>query len=525
MFRRVAIGVCAILALAGCREKPRSETLGSSTKKAARARHEPTVYAPLASASTTRERTIVPRHARTRGDAGANPADPNALGDYLERGFGALDQRPGDPYVTRVLDGPTKPPPPGSNARSLVRFAHLADLQIADDESPTRAGQYDGIGATSAALRPHDPYLCHMANAAVRTINALHARAPLSFTLLGGDNADSAQSNEIDWVLGILSGSDVVECDSGEDDDLVPGPSNDGKDPFRAEGLRMPWKWVTGNHDILVQGNFVVRDYAEEVVGRRAGSGTRRYDGAFRGAIDRGDFVVPDPKRAVLTGPELMAKVGGHGDGHGIGHAERASGRATYTFDVDGAPLRVLVIDTAHPNGGSEGVITRSEVERVIKPALDRAKAEGKWVILAAHHAVSNLGDGTAHGGLAAPDALSPAQWTALLGRYDNVLFSMVGHSHRHRVAAIRPARGHAFWEIMTASLADYPHQFRLIDVLDQDNGWLMLRATAVDFSFEDDPIAAEGKKRGVVDFTSGWLPAEDVSASDKNVEVWIKRP
>ena len=53
-----------------------------------------------------------------------------------------------------------------------------------------------------------------------------------------------------------------------------------------------------------------------------------------------------------------------------------------------------------------------------------------------------------------------------------------------------------------------------------------MMRATCVDFSHENDPVAAEGKKRGIVDFTSGWLPTDaDIAGGDKNVEIWIPKP
>jgi 3',5'-cyclic AMP phosphodiesterase CpdA len=360
----------------------------------------------------------------------------------------------------------------------------------------------------------------------VRTINALHAKDAFAFTLLGGDNADSAQTNEVDWVLGILSGADNVECDSGDDDDIVPGPDNDGKDPFKADGLKMPWKWVTGNHDILVQGNLKTDDAnKEKVLGTEANGGTRRYDNANKGLVERGDFVIKDPKRALLSRTDLMAKVRAHGDGHGLTDAEKASGRATYTFDIENSSFRVLVIDTAHENGGSDGVIKQSQVDQTIKPLLDKAKAEGKWIILSSHHAASSLGDGSGLGGEKSPEALTEAQWTTFLGQYDNVLFSMVGHSHQHRVVPIKPATGHAYWEVMTSAIADFPHQFRVVELFDQDNGWIMLRGTCVDFSVDGDPIAAEGKRRGVIDFTSGWLPTKTIQPSDKNVEVWIKKP
>lgn len=483
-------------------------------------------FAPLGEVKTTLDRRFVPVKARQSSSAGPNPSLLDGLDAYYTQGFAELREDKGETYTTRVIDGST-PPAPGPNAKRLTRFVHIPDFQIADDESPTRLGNFDvPPDGPDAALRPQDMYVCRMSNAAIRTINALHKKDPVAFTLLGGDNSDSAQTNEVDWVLDILSGSKRVECDSGNDDDPIPGPNNDGKDPFEAEGLAMPWKWVSGNHDVLVQGNLPVGDVKKrEAVDVVASGGTRHYENGLKGAVSRDD-VIADQKRALLDRKALMSKVGTHGDGHGIGPAEQSSGRATYTFDVEGTPLRVLVIDTAAETGGAEGLLTRSEVDRVIKPALDKAKADGKYVILASHHAQGSLTRNGGTFGTDAPDPVLPEDWATFLGGYANVLFSMVGHTHQHRVKAITPASGHAYWEVMTSSIADFPHEFRVVEIFDQDNGYLMLRGTCVDFASDGDDVAAEGRKRGVVDLTSGWGPSSgDGKAEDRNVELWIKKP
>lgn len=478
----------------------------------------------LADAPTTLDRTFEPKIPRELKATTVNPALPEGLVDLLAKGYGDLTMGPGDPYVTQTLDDST-PPPAGPNAKRLLRFAHISDLQIADDESPTRLGNFDGPGLTSSALRPSDAYLCAMTNAAVRTINAMHRKDPFAFTLTGGDNADNAQQNELEWVLGMLSGSKSVKCDSGDETDLIPGPSNDGKDAFGAEGLLMPWRWVTGNHDVLVQGNFSVAGRNEVAIGTKADGGTRNYRADKNGAIDATTPVIADPRRALLTRTDLMAKVAADQDGHGLGEKEKASGRATYTFDIDGTPIRFLVIDTAHEDGGSEGVITQRHLDTHLRAFFDKAKADGKWLIIASHHAAGSLTDGSGLGGKREDDALTTKSWTEFVGGYENVIFSMVGHSHRHRVEKIRSAGKHPYWEVMTAAIADWPHQFRALELFDQDNGWLMMRATCADFSVEGDPVAAEGKRRGTTDFTSGWLPTDDVTAKDKNVELWIKKP
>ena len=61
----------------------------------------------------------------------------------------------------------------------------------------------------------------------------------------------------------------------------------------------------------------------------------------------------------------------------------------------------------------------------------------------------------------------------------------------------------------------------------DEDNGWLTVRATPIDFDVVGDPVAEEGRRRGIVDVTSGWLPNDQRRGApgDRNVELWIKKP
>jgi hypothetical protein len=172
------------------------------------------------------------------GPASLDPRRPEDMSILLEDGFGDHETIEGEPVVQRTFDG-SAPPAPGP-ARSLVsRFVHLADIQLADDESPARVANFDtASGLTSGAYRPQEGHECNILNAAVRTINRVHEETPIDLVILGGDNADNAQENEVEWVTAILSGSDSVECDSGDDDDPTPGPANDPKDPVLRRGPR-----------------------------------------------------------------------------------------------------------------------------------------------------------------------------------------------------------------------------------------------------------------------------------------------
>jgi 3',5'-cyclic AMP phosphodiesterase CpdA len=507
------VGFVACIPLASC-SSPDSQEIEAPWPP-------PSPLPALESAPLGTEQTLSPTHAVDMS-ASLDPRAADILAQMVEAGYGDTELRDGEAITTWTLDGST-PPAPGANAKMLVRFAHLADPQLTDDEAPTRVCSLDSPALTAAAFRPQEGHGCRILNAAVRTLNAVHRKTPLEFVLLGGDNIDSAHGTELDWLRGILNGAPSVECDSGKDDDPAPGPANDPKDPFFAEGLSVPWLWVTGNHDILVQGNFDIAYYEADAVGDYAAVGTRDWS-APGGPIVKGT-VPADKQRALLTRTALLDELLEDEGGHGIGAVSKDLGKAYYTRDVEGTPLRVIALDTAAETGGANGIIRKGDLEGFIRPALDQAKAEGKWVILTSHHASVTLGDGSGLGAGVQPDAVPVPEWLSLVGSYDNVLMHIAGHVHRHIVIPIKPEGGHAYWELHTAAIADYPHQMRVVEVWDQDNGYLMIRGLVLDFQTEGDALAAEGRRLGVTDYTSGWTSDGRGGAVDRNVDLWVKRP
>ncbi len=449
------------------------------------------------------------------------PSTPTQLGWLLDNGYGEVASAPGLQPGVKTLDG-APAPASGANRALLLRFVHLADTQLTDDESPARVVSLDQMGATSGAFRPQEAWGCHALNAAVRTINALHTSLPIGLVVLGGDNIDNAQRNEASWFQAVLDGSPSVHCDSGDDDDPTPGPGNDPKDPLFAEGLAVPWRWVTGNHDILNQGNFpITAELRATAVGTQAQLGTR--DWSRTGAPTTEGPVVADAQRDPLVGSALLDFVAGESDGHGLRTpGATTDGKAFYAIDVEGAPLRLIVLDTAAPTGGADGVLLRADIEARVKPLLEEAEAQGRYVLLFSHHAARALTDGAGFGGTRQPGALSTDEWREFLGAYPHVVMHVAAHSHEFRAGIVRPSSGHAFFETESASLTDWPAQLRLFEVWDEDNGFIHVRAVPFDFSEQDDVLAAEYRRRAAADFTSGWAGGN--TGDEGAVDFWFPR-
>ncbi len=232
----------------------------------------------------------------------------------------------------------------------------------------------------------------------------------------------------------------------------------------------------------------------------------------------KGVDVPADPRREELTRASMLETIAAAGDGHGITDAVKKLGKAFYTFDVKGTPLRILVLDTAAETGGDHGIIHQADIDAFVKPALDQAKAEKKWVIMTSHHASRLLSDGSFLGSSAARRSHR----------------GCVAELHRRlRQRALAPGRPHspapgdedcAFGRTRLLGAGDvgsggFPHQMRMIEVWDEDNGYLTIRGTALDYQVEGDPVAADGRSRSVVDFTSGWI--SDGSGSSRSA-TWL---
>lgn len=453
-----------------------------------------------------------------------DPRLPADLAQMLVEAYDAFTLTPGEPVLPRTLDDGVAPGP-GAAPKLLTRFVHLADAQLSDDESPARLVNLDQVAG--GAFRPQEGHYCRMLNASARTINRLNEDLPLDFVLLGGDNTDNAQTNELEWFMGILDGAPKVECDSAEDNDLVPGPDNDQKDAFGPVGLDVPWRWVTGNHDLLRQGTWATPFFAADPIGDQATGGTRDYSQPGSPIVT--GKVLADPNRAFISEADQLQRIADAGDGHGIDASALALGRANYSFDIEGTPLRVLVISTASATGASTGLIRQLHIDTLIEPALQDAAAADKLVIITSHHRAASLNDGTEPQlgvGQAYPDALTGEDWVSYLGTHPHVIMHLAAHTHTMSVIAQAPLGGHAFWEVTSPSLADFPHQLRMLEVWDQDNGFLTIRTVAFDIVTDGDPIAETGRTLGYADYTSAWNgDGRGKTANDRNVELWIEKP
>lgn len=513
----------AVLGLACSSAGPSTSDAGPDAAERA-----PATLPPLGTPVTTTETmTIRPAHAVAAPKDPRNSADPTLLDQLLGEGWGKITTGPAEPVVDRTPDG-MPAPGAGPQRKRLVRFAHLCDFQLADDESPARLARFDGDPPLASAFRPQEGHQCRIVNAVVRTVNRLHKDAPLDFVLLGGDNLDSAQSNELDWALAILDGSpSPVACDSGDADDPVPGPDNDGKDPFMAPGLDAPLYWLTGNHDLLGQGNYPADAYRSALAtGTTASGGTRDY--RHRGAITTGE-VTPDPKRTLVTRADLISRVAATAGkagpaAHGLGAYAMQTKKAFYSADLPNG-VRLLAVDTAAETGGSEGVLRRGDLDGFVKPELARAQMDGRLVIVASHHAAASFGDGTGLGGTKQADAITQQEWEQVLTGAPHVIAHLAGHSHEQRIRFVGTP-GAGYWEIKTSATADYPHQFRTIELWDEDNGQLSIRAVSIDYATDGDAVAAAGRELGMLDWTTGWVSGNPLGVpDDRNVALRIAKP
>ena len=379
---------------------------------------------------------------------------------------------------------------------TLATLAQLSDLHVRDAQSPGRVAFLDRLGPRlGSAFRWHETLTAQTVAATVDAINAARPDA----VLVTGDLVDTAQRNELRWALTLLGGG-TVRPDSGRRgyqgvqaasiaDPLYYRPAVDAPrhpellaramEPIRSAGLRAPWHPVLGNHDILVAGEIaptaatraaatgdrlLVTPAPELLQQLRGAQPTRaQIDELLRAGL-QGDAirVAPDPDRTQLDAADVVGRLRGPRTPAGATRRAQAADRLDYGADV-GDRLRLIALDLVRRDAGSGGLVTAATLT-----ALQRelAAAGDRYILVAVHQPL----DQTAGG-----DAIFD-----LLDADPRVVAVLAGHTHRNAIVPRRSAAG-GYWLITTASIIDWPQQWRALRLVQTAGGGVALETWMVD--------------------------------------------
>ena len=338
---------------------------------------------------------------------------------------------------------------PGTLPRiqQFASFFTITDIHITDKEAPNQfidLQQQDATfsGSNTSIYSPVMPYTTQVLDAAIQTVNALHAQAPFDFGLSLGDAANSTSYNELRWYIDVIDGR-LITPSSGAH---LGATTVDYQMPYQAAGLdrTIPFYQAIGNHDHFLIGSFPV--YADPSLGLAASyladtvwatpdvlvpwppnfprvanmdnlknpvppvSPARYYQGVFDGSSQTGAItgagpvghygsppkVVADPGRRSLLKTEWIQEffdTTSNPVGHGFAlvDPDQPEGFACYSFlPAPGVPLKVIVLDdTQSETDGSKDIHGHGYLDARrwawLQAELDAGQAANQLMIIAAH--------------------------------------------------------------------------------------------------------------------------------------------
>lgn len=366
----------------------------------------------------------------------------SARGTGTERYYHALAWAPGEPRILRddLVPGGARVPAGVGDPSPLVFFAHFADPQIVDVQSPGRFEFFEmlngkpGCNLFYPAARPQETLAPHALSAFVRTLNRLRESpdtgSRLAVAISAGDNVDNAQLNELGWFVALVGGGEVDCRSRGAPYEGVQDPTWDDRThwhpdaapdryrelwgfpdcpgllaealrPFSAEALALPWLSCFGNHDGLIMGNSLpTLAYRDLVVGdRKPVALPPKFDAVkhaaeFHSAPERflggpARHVAVDAARRIVGRREFVEahlNAPGRPAGHGYSSASLRQGTTYCVHDIDSGrvPIRFILLDTTNMDGFYEGSIGRRQLswleERLAEVSRRHLDAGGRWV-------------------------------------------------------------------------------------------------------------------------------------------------
>lgn len=454
-----------------------------------------------------------------------NPPLPNALEQYQEKGYGAWTLEPSKGYTKRT-DLLPKGIKPVKKSKQLTQFFTMSDIHIVDIQSTTQPlvfGEVPAAGMQSAYTGSM-LYSTQVLDTAVRSVNRINQKNPIDFGLMLGDAANNAQKNEIDMYLDILQGR-LVNPNSNP----MTTYKTEYMQPFKASGLDVPWYQVIGNHDHFWEGSYA---FTEKVKAAAIGDTLMRFGLKHGSQETEGEDVyggVIDPEteygRIVMSGKSTGSDAATHRiasnierqvleasdfvkmfpKGHGLKSDTSVDPLGCYVVDPQpNKPIRVIVLDNTAPQDtkfidptAEKPVMTNAAMAYLSKDKLAwlerqmaAAQKANKLIVVAVHipTGMKGLWSSTSE--------VKEQEFINTLLKYPNMSLLLAGHRHLNTVIPYStPNNDNGFWQVETASLRDFPQQFKLFKFNVNDNGTLSILANSVDPVMEAGSFMEKSRK------------------------------
>jgi len=436
---------------------------------------------------------------------------------------------PGEPHVLRDELGTAGRESGPKMPKSILYFGHSSDNHVADFQSPARVVRLDNP-KNAGAYRPQEGFALAIFDRMIRTFNAFSYFRKLDALVLTGDGIDNNHYDEVRLLVDALDGKTVDPNTGGYP---FSGDFNICE-PVQARGLdpAVPWYYVLGNHDILMQGNFMVvsrsltsEEQAAQIsesafyktaVGDRSDTVIECQEGPLDPLSLASGAVTPNPDRRFLTHRQMIGEffvTTSTPPGHGFTAASLDADLGIYTADLgEGAPVRLIAFETPHPEANDEGYVLRTVVDGFLKPELERAQNDGVLVIAASHHPPSAIVE---------KSEVKSDELVGLLASYPNVILHLVGHGHANSVTphASGNADGTGYWEVQAPSTLDFPQQAHLVEIVDDGDGTGSIYVTVINHDAPEGSIAWRARGLSILDIQTGADPDPDTGGvQERNV-------